>query len=66
MAGFRTHITVSSLAGVGYGAGAHLLFDMPVPTCLLAGGLCGVAGMLPDIDSDSGRPLRECHALAQG
>ncbi|MBN2292690.1 MAG: metal-dependent hydrolase, partial [Pirellulales bacterium] len=64
MAGFRTHITISSLAGVGYGVGANLLFDMPIPTCLLAGGLCSVSGMLPDIDSDSGVPLRESLAFA--
>ena len=30
----------------------------------LAAGLCGVAGMLPDIDSDSGRPLHESLAFA--
>ena len=64
MAGFKTHITVSSLAGAGYGAGAFLLFDVPAPTCLLAGGLCGVSGMLPDIDSGPGRPLRESMAFA--
>ncbi len=64
MAGFKTHVTVSSLAGIGYGAGAYLLFDMPAPTCLLAGGLCGVSGMLPDIDSGPGRPLRESMAFA--
>lgn len=63
MAGFKTHVTISSLAGVGYGAGAFLLFDLPAPTCLLAGGLCGISGMLPDIDSDSGRPLRESMAF---
>ena len=64
MAGFKTHVTVSSLVGIGYGAGAYAMFDVPVPTCLLAGGLCGVSGMLPDIDSDSGRPLRESMAFA--
>ena len=26
---------------------------------MLAGGLCAVSGMLPDLDSDSGVPLRE-------
>ena len=64
MAGFKTHITASSLMGVGYGAAAYMMYDVPWPTCLLAGGLCGVAGMLPDIDSDSGTPLRESMAFA--
>ncbi len=64
MAGFKTHITVSSLVGVGYGAAALLMYDVPWPTCVLAGGLCGVSGMLPDIDSNSGTPLRESMAFA--
>jgi membrane-bound metal-dependent hydrolase YbcI (DUF457 family) len=63
MANFKTHITASSVLGVGYGAAAWWLYGTPVPTCLLAGGLCGVGGMLPDIDSDSGVPLRESLAF---
>jgi len=64
MAGFKTHITVSSLLGVGYGGAAYLTYGVPWPICVLAGGLCGVSGMLPDLDSDSGRPLRESMAFA--
>jgi membrane-bound metal-dependent hydrolase YbcI (DUF457 family) len=64
MAGFKTHITVSSLLGAGYGGAAYWMYGVPWPTCVLAGGLCGVAGMLPDIDSDSGTPLRESVAFA--
>lgn len=63
MAGFKTHITVSTLFGVGYGAGAYAMFGMPGPSCILAAGLCGVSGMLPDVDSDPGRPLRESLAF---
>jgi len=58
------HITTSSTLGVAYGGAAFALFDVPLPTCLLAGGLCGVSGMLPDLDSDSGIPLRESVAFA--
>jgi hypothetical protein len=64
MAGFKTHITVSTLMGAGYGGAAHMMFGVPWPTCALAGGLCSVSGMLPDLDSDSGRPLHESIALA--
>ena len=64
MAGFKTHITASTLAGAGYGAAAYAFYDVPGPACLLAGGLCGVAGMLPDIDSGPGRPLKESLAFA--
>lgn len=58
MAGFQTHITVSSACGVGL-AGAGFAFGMHPATCILTGTLCSVAGMLPDIDSDTGVPLRE-------
>jgi membrane-bound metal-dependent hydrolase YbcI (DUF457 family) len=64
MPGFKTHITASSILGVGYGGAAYFMYDVPWPTCVLAGGLCGVSGMLPDIDSDSGTPLRESMAFA--
>ena len=64
MAGFRTHITASTALGVGYAAGAHYFFGVPPETCVLAGGLCSVSGMLPDLDSDSGVPLRESVAFA--
>jgi hypothetical protein len=64
MAGFKTHITVSSLLGVGYGGVAYSMYGVPWSTCLLAGGLCGVSGMLPDLDSDSGKPVRESVAFA--
>ena len=64
MAGFKTHITTSSLLGVGYGAAALTFYDAPLPACILAGGLCGVSGMLPDLDSASGVPKRESIAFA--
>ncbi len=63
MAGFKTHITTSSLLGIGYaGLGYH--FGVPIESSLIAGGLCGVGGMLPDIDSDSGIPFRESMGFA--
>jgi hypothetical protein len=64
MAGFKTHITVSSLVGVGYGGAAFYYYGVPLPACVLAGGLCGVSGMLPDLDSDSGTPVHESVAFA--
>ncbi|OHB76027.1 MAG: hypothetical protein A2W31_17395 [Planctomycetes bacterium RBG_16_64_10] len=63
MAGFKTHISVSTLTGIGYGSAAFTLYNVPLPTCLLAGGLCSVSGMLPDVDSDSGVPRRESLAF---
>lgn len=63
MAGFQTHIAVSTLTGVGYGVwGYHC--GAPIETSVLAGALCSVSGMLPDMDSDSGRPVQEMSAFA--
>jgi hypothetical protein len=59
MAGFTTHVTVSSTLGVAYGLIGHFQYHVAPETAALAGCLCGAAGMLPDLDSDSGRPLRE-------
>ena len=64
MAGFKTHITFSGFMGVGYAGAAYAFYEVPLPTCVLAGGLCGVSGMLPDVDSDAGVPLRESMAFA--
>jgi hypothetical protein len=58
MAGFKTHVTFSSLLGCGY-AGAGYVYGVPLDTALVGGALCGFSGMLPDLDSDYGVPLRE-------
>jgi membrane-bound metal-dependent hydrolase YbcI (DUF457 family) len=62
MAGFRTHITVSTMLGTGCAAAGYAN-QFPLSSCLVAGGLCSLAGMLPDLDSDSGVPVREVAAL---
>jgi len=59
MADFKTHITTSTVLGVGYGAAGYMLLGMPLDRCMVAAGLCSVSGMLPDLDSDSGIPVRE-------
>jgi hypothetical protein len=59
MADFKTHLTASTLLGVAYGGAAYQMYQVPIPSCVLAAGLCSVSGMLPDIDSGPGRPLRE-------
>lgn len=45
--------------GVAYGYWGVVDQGMSIESGLLAGGLCSVSGMLPDLDSDSGVPLRE-------
>lgn len=59
MAGFREHISVSGILGVGYGAAATFGYGFTPQQGILAGCLTWLAGMLPDLDSDTGRPIRE-------
>lgn len=59
MADFRTHVTTSTVLGAVYGISGHVHWGLPPTTCVVAAGLCGVAGMLPDVDSDTGITQRE-------
>jgi membrane-bound metal-dependent hydrolase YbcI (DUF457 family) len=61
---FKGHITTSSLLGVAYGAAGAWYLDLDWGTTILAGGLTALGGMLPDLDSDSGVPVREMAGLA--
>jgi membrane-bound metal-dependent hydrolase YbcI (DUF457 family) len=63
MAAFRQHIAFSSLLGVGYSA-TLVSMGMDWAQSALAGVLCGFSGMLPDLDSPSGKPVREVFGLA--
>ena len=63
MANFREHVTVSAACGCAYGAGMWTATPIDGWQAGVAGVLTGVAGMLPDLDSDNGRPIRELTAL---
>ncbi len=63
MAGFRTHVGTSAALGCGY-AGILTAHGVPANSAVVSGALCGVAGMLPDLDSDLGVPLREIMSFA--
>ena len=59
MAMFPTHIKCSTLAGIGGGIVAHVGYGVPLTTSMVGAGLCCIGGILPDIDSGPGIPLRE-------
>jgi hypothetical protein len=59
VADFKSHITGSTLVGIGYGYWGVTTQAMSIESGIVAAGLCSVSGMLPDLDSDSGIPLRE-------
>src|SRR5215471_19037682 len=52
----------SSVLGAGYAVALRAM-DVEVAHATLAGALCGISGMLPDLDSDGGRPVRELFGL---
>ena len=52
------------MVGIGYGYWGFAHQSMSIESSLLACGLCAVSGMLPDLDSDSGIPLRETSMFA--
>ena len=64
MAGFRTHIAVSTACGVAAGLTTALPLKHAPETAFLVGTLTAVGGMLPDLDSDTGVPVRELTGLA--
>ncbi|MDA0659056.1 MAG: metal-dependent hydrolase [Planctomycetota bacterium] len=59
MANFHMHIGTSTVLGIGIGVGGYVFGEFSPVSCALAGGLCGISGMLPDVDSENGIPLRE-------
>ncbi|QDT97927.1 metal-dependent hydrolase [Gimesia aquarii] len=63
MAGYKEHISVSGMLGIGYGTIASLLLGFTPAQGILAGVLTWIGGMLPDLDSETGRPVRELFGL---
>lgn len=64
MAGFRMHISTSTVLGIGYAGVLYAGYGVPAETAVVSGAMCGFSGMLPDIDSDYGVPLRETMAFS--
>lgn len=63
MAAYREHITVSGVLGVAYACAAVFMFGFSMTQGMVAAILTWISGMLPDLDSESGRPIRELSAL---
>jgi membrane-bound metal-dependent hydrolase YbcI (DUF457 family) len=64
MASYRGHLTFAGLLGAGYGSLALLEGNWDWRTALIAAGLTTLGGLLPDLDSDSGVPVRELFGIA--
>ena len=63
MAAYREHITVSGMLGAGVGLVSTFAFGFTPVQGILAGWLTAIGGILPDLDSESGRPVREMFGL---
>ena len=59
MAAYREHITVSGALGLAYAFGAVFVFGFSITQGAIAAILTWISGMLPDMDSQSGKPVRE-------
>lgn len=66
MASYLGHISFASVLGCGYGAFGAVALDFDWGPVFLGAGLTTVGGMLPDLDSDSGVPVRELFGVAAG
>ncbi len=64
MASYRGHLTFSTALGITYGGLAFAELNVPLPIAAVGGGLTALGGLLPDLDSDSGVPVRELFNLA--
>ena len=63
MAAYKEHISVSGLCGIGYGVASWYLLGFTATQGALAGVFTWIAGMLPDLDSETGKPIREVFSL---
>ena len=63
MAGYREHISVSGMLGLAYAFAAIFLLGFTAVQSAVAAILTWIAGMLPDLDSETGRPVQEMSGL---
>src|SRR2546423_9040249 len=64
MASYRGHLSFAAVLGAGYGCWAAVQLDTGWGPPLLGAGLTTLGGMLPDLDSDSGVPVRMLFGVA--
>ena len=63
MANHKQHLTFSTISGLIFGGLAWYPCGFPAVNCLLAGGLCSVGGLLPDIDIKTSRSFQDCMSI---
>ena len=66
MPNYKTHITWSSIAGVGLGLTARVFYNVSISQAVLGGVLCSLGGVLPDVDSDTSTSYQRCISTIAG
>jgi hypothetical protein len=64
MASYQGHLMFSSALGAAYGGAAAYCLGMDWGPVFLGAGLTTLGGLMPDLDSDSGVPVRELFGVA--
>lgn len=64
MASYRGHLTFSTGLGLAYGGLAFWFGYFEWGPCAIGGALTALSGLLPDLDSDSGVPVRTLFGVA--
>jgi LexA-binding, inner membrane-associated putative hydrolase len=64
MASYQGHLMFSSVLGAAYGGVGLVRLNLDWGPVLLGAGVTTIGGLLPDLDSDSGVPVREMFGLA--
>src|SRR5205809_5773519 len=63
MASYAGHLSLSAVLGAAYGSVGAYYYQLDWGPAILAAGLTTIGGVLPDLDSDSGVPVRELFGL---
>jgi hypothetical protein len=64
MASYQGHLTFSAVLGAAYGSVGAWWLGLDWGPVFLGAGLTALGGLMPDLDSDSGVPVRELFGLA--
>ena len=64
MASYKGHLAFSSALGMACGGVGFWYLGLDWGTCVLGAGLTTLGGLLPDLDSDSGVPVRELFGIS--
>ena len=63
MASYVGHISLAAALGAAYGSAGAFYYQLDWGPAILGAGLTTIGGMMPDLDSDSGVPVREMFGL---